>query len=138
MLSFFTSKFSVSSLSDLSSDQFFGAITRNVENILSSEEEIVFGDKLVRLRDAGRVLMSDVRTDIVTVADILENFAEFKKLYSAKYASSYVSLSLPPLLGLLVQLDVAIQPIYLQPVRLSIDTAHSLQLLKHLFCVLLL
>lgn len=121
MKSFFTSKFSVCSVSDLNSEELFFAITKNVENILSPEEEVAFTDKLQHLRDAGAVLMSDVRADIVTVADIMENFAEFKKLYPAKYASSFVSLSLPPLLGLLVHLDIAIQPLFLQPVRLYIS-----------------
>jgi hypothetical protein len=72
---------------------------------------------LQRLQDAAGVLTSDVRADLSSVGSVLSRFAEFKQKYPEKYKNAYVSLSLPPLLGRLVEIDLLALPVLEEKVR---------------------
>ena len=76
-----------------------------------SESSQVYSVGLQRLREGACVLMRDVRSDIASVGAVLGRFADFKKLYPEKYRNAYVSFSLPPLLGRLVEIDLLSLPL---------------------------
>lgn len=66
--------------------------------------------KICSLRSAAQLLMSDVREDIA-VSTILNMFSRLRQGYPSRYRSAFISMSLPPLLGELVKLDMIALPL---------------------------
>ncbi len=77
-------------------------------------------ENISKLQNACAVLMSDVRGDISNISDILEKFSLFRQYYPDRYHSAYIGISLPPIIGLFVKLDIMSVPILEQNVSLLV------------------
>lgn len=73
--------------------------------------------KVANLQKAAEVLLSDARPEISDVSEVMRQFAEFRRRFPKKYASAFVPLSLPPLIGALVRFDVIVYPMLMENVR---------------------
>lgn len=63
-------------------------------------------EKLSKLRQAAVILMSDVRPDLASVDQILEKFSTLRRDHPARYRQAFISMSLPPIAGEYVTLDI--------------------------------
>lgn len=72
--------------------------------------------KVANLQKAAEVLLSDARPEISDVTEVMQQFAAFRRRFPKKYASAFVPLSLPPLIGALVRFDVIVYPMLMENV----------------------
>jgi hypothetical protein len=83
----------------------------DVEATLGAARRLEAAERLTRLYGAAELLMSDVREDISSVPRILGMFATLRAQHPAQYRAAFVSMSLPPILGELVRLDMVAAPL---------------------------
>lgn len=85
-------------------------------------------DRLNKLRGAAELLMSDVREDIASVTSILGMFAKLRDDHPSRYRSAFISMSLPPIIGELVTLDIISLPLPFQKVCIVVHMYYVFEL----------
>jgi hypothetical protein len=73
---------------------------------LSPTEQSIYHTKLSSIKQAGRLVLEDVRPEISSIKEILRQFSSFRKSMTDQYRDAYVDLSLPGLMEPLVLLDI--------------------------------
>lgn len=107
------------------------ACSRDFEN----ENEIAeMKTKIASLQKAADLLLSDALSDISDVSEAIKQFAAFRHRFPKKYSSAFVSLSLPPLIGALVQYDVIVYPMLMETVSRSCSMRNTYFIVSWFLC----